>query len=132
MESRSARFCRHATFRELKDAMSKRHTKGRTLRGSIACRSKRAPLCVAAKHAGQTRDGHRRESAFTLIELLVVVSIIALLISILLPSLSKAKERARAVACAANLQQIGVALGCYLHENRHYPGHHIVSPGTWI
>jgi prepilin-type N-terminal cleavage/methylation domain-containing protein len=73
-----------------------------------------------------------RTRGFTLIELLVVVSIIALLISILLPSLSKARERARAAACAANLQQIGIALTTYVQENHHYPGHHCVSPATWI
>jgi prepilin-type N-terminal cleavage/methylation domain-containing protein len=61
---------------------------------------------------------HFRQSGFTLIELLVVVAIIALLISILLPSLARAREQAKRAACASQEHQI--ALGCqeYAVENR--------------
>ncbi|MBI1372392.1 MAG: DUF1559 domain-containing protein [Phycisphaera sp.] len=59
---------------------------------------------------------HRR--AFTLIELLVVVSIIALLIAILLPSLSKAREQSRRVVCGANLHQWGVACFSYAASSK--------------
>ena len=61
-----------------------------------------------------TRGGR---GAFTLIELLVVVAIIALLISILLPSMGRAKEQARSVKCLSNLKQIGYAMASYFDEN---------------
>jgi prepilin-type N-terminal cleavage/methylation domain-containing protein/prepilin-type processing-associated H-X9-DG protein len=57
-----------------------------------------------------------RSAGFTLIELLVVISIIALLISILLPALAGARQAADAVACAANLHSIGEALGTYTSQ----------------
>jgi prepilin-type processing-associated H-X9-DG protein len=56
-------------------------------------------------------------SAFSLLELLVVVGIIALLVAILLPVLSKARRAAQMTACAANVRQIVMALGIYAQGN---------------
>ncbi len=60
----------------------------------------------------------KRTRGFTLIEVLVVVSIIALLIGILVPSVSAARRQARLVTCGTRLSQIGKALLSYLPENR--------------
>jgi len=59
---------------------------------------------------------------FTLIELLVVISIVALLMAILLPTLSRARKQARAVACQAKLRQWGLVFSMYVDDSdRQYP-----------
>lgn len=59
--------------------------------------------------------------AFTLIEILVVISVIALLLGILAPCLSRAKELAKVTVVNAELRQIGLALDMYFENNKKYP-----------
>lgn len=66
-----------------------------------------------------------RASAFTLVELLVVIAILAILMSLMMAGLARARARATAVACCSNLRQIGVAFQVYTADN----GGRLPDPG---
>jgi len=74
---------------------------------------------MGTRHMQANRTSCSR-SGFTLIELLVVVSIITLLIAVLLPALSKARQAAQAARCLANVRQVNTAIFVFAADNRNY------------
>ncbi len=81
--------------------------------------------------------GRRRDAGFTLVELLVVIAIIAILASLLLPTLASAKEKARQAACLSNLKQLELCYQLYLDDNNDVlPLNHAVPDrslrGSWV
>jgi len=81
----------------------------------------------------RTRQALCGNVGFTLIELLVVVSIIALLIAILLPSLKKARDQAKNTKCLSNLHQIGISCSAYAADNRKgvYPSWYTIGGSSF-
>src|SRR2546421_2606386 len=76
----------------------------------------------------------RRTTAFTLIELLVVIAIIAILAALLLPTLSRAREKGQRGACFSNLRQVSLAARLYMDDNNGSMFHHhegwVLDDGT--
>lgn len=79
-----------------------------------------APFVIAGPAVESTRRSCGRSQGFTLIELLVVISIIALLVGILLPTLGRAREEANTIKCAASARSIGQAVANYCAGNKDY------------
>jgi prepilin-type N-terminal cleavage/methylation domain-containing protein/prepilin-type processing-associated H-X9-DG protein len=83
-------------------------------------------------HGMSRRGSPSRESGFTLVEVLVAVGIIALLVALLLPSLSRVRTEARAVHCASQIRQICGALIGYASDNRGCFPPNVAMPGPGI
>jgi prepilin-type N-terminal cleavage/methylation domain-containing protein/prepilin-type processing-associated H-X9-DG protein len=78
-------------------------------------------------------SGPRKDRAFTLLELLVCVVILAVLAAILLPALTRARDKARAIVCVSNLRQWGLATHLYVVDHNDYlppEGHPNPMPGS--
>lgn len=68
------------------------------------------------------------KKSFTLIELLIVIAIIAILASMLMPALTSARDRGRAISCLGNIRQIGSAMNFYANDHHDYLPRYSITP----
>lgn len=71
-----------------------------------------------------------RFKSFTLIELMLVITVIAVLVSLLMPAINKAKNTAKMIRCSANMKQIGLAVNSYTDDYQGWMPFNDVAPGT--
>ncbi len=93
------------------------------LRIAIVC----AVRTSGVPFSGFVPFSRRLRAAFTLIELLVVIAIIGILASMLLPALSKAKEKGKMAKCINNMQQLGLASMMYVGDCEAFPPHELAA-----
>ena len=92
------------------------------------------PAQTGKRHTAQPEGNTRRKgNAFTLIELLIVIAIIAILASMLLPALNKAREKAQAISCTSNFKQFGTIFFLYTGDNQdNIPTDNYQSTVQWL